>query len=224
MITQLDLGAVNAYLVEENGAYMLVDTGGYLFADGKNLNNRRAILEEKLQEKGVTKENLKLLFLTHGDCDHCMNADYIAKKYEVPIAMHEADVCLVDKPELEQLMKTVNYRSFAMKFVSKMIHGMITKLVMQTIKDFECFRPDILVKDGVRLDQYGFSVSVIGLAGHTPGSVGIVTDDGEAIVGDAGPGTINAFDFEKYDRSLNKIMQAGYRTIYMGHKSQARSN
>ena len=112
MIIEMDLGLVNAYLVKENDNYMLVDTGGYLFADGKKLNNRRERLEEKLQAAGVTKENLKLLVLTHGDCDHSMNAAYIARTYHVPVAMHKADLRMVQAPDLELLMKTVNYRTF----------------------------------------------------------------------------------------------------------------
>ncbi|MDO5575042.1 MAG: MBL fold metallo-hydrolase [bacterium] len=224
MITQLDLGLVNAYLLEENGVFMLVDTGGYLFGDGKNLNNRRDILESKLKEAGVTKENLKLLFLTHGDCDHCMNAAYIAKKYEVPIAMNQADLNLVNHPKLEFVMKTVNYRSFVMKLVTKLIYSKIEKLMEKTIQDFESFTPDVFVKDGDRLDPYGFSATVITLPGHTPGSVGIVTDENEAIVGDAGPGAMNAFDFADYDKSLEKIVRGKYKTIYMGHKPPVHHN
>ncbi len=217
MIIEMDLGLVNAYLVKENDNYMLVDTGGYLFADGKKLNNRRERLEEKLQAAGVTKENLKLLVLTHGDCDHSMNAAYIASKYNVPIAMNEADVPLVAAPELEELMKTVNYRSMGMKMVSKLIRGTITKLVQKTIADFDTFQPDILVGDGDRLDKYGFSAWIIGLPGHTPGSIGVVTDDGEAIVGDAGPKSINAFDFTDFDKSVEKIQKSDFQRIYTGH-------
>lgn len=221
-ITQLDLGYVNAYLVEENGTFMLVDTGGYLFADKSNLNNRREILEEKLQAAGVTKQNLQLIFLTHGDSDHCMNAKYISEKYEVPIAMHEADIELVNNQSMEVLMRTVNYRSIIMKVMAKLIHGTIIKLMQKTMQDFECFTPDILLKDGDSLEEYGFHAMVIGLPGHTPGSIGIVTSDNEAIVGDAGPGTINAVNFAAFDKSLSKIESADYKVIYMGHKNPVR--
>lgn len=221
-ITQLDLGYVNAYLVEENGTFMLVDTGGYLFADKSNLNNRREILEEKLQAAGVTKQNLQLIFLTHGDSDHCMNAKYISEKYEVPIAMHEADIELVNNQSMEVLMRTVNYRSIIMKVMAKLIHGTIIKLMQKTMQDFECFTPDILLKDGDSLEEYGFHAMVIGLPGHTPGSIGIVTSDNEAIVGDAGPGTINVVNFAAFDKSLSKIESADYKVIYMGHKNPVR--
>lgn len=217
MIIKLDLGNVNAYLVKENDNFMLVDTGGYLFADKGNPNNRREVLEEKLAAAGVTKENLKLLVITHGDCDHCMNAAYIAKKYEVPIAMHKADVPMVQNPNLELLLRTVHYRKTGMKLVAKLIHGLIVKLTEKTIEDFERFTPDILLEDGERLNPYGFHAAVIHLPGHTPGSIGLVTDDGEAILGDAGEGTINAVDFAEFDRSVAKIKKAGYKVVYVGH-------
>lgn len=218
-VLQLDLKMVNAYLVEENGSFLLIDTGGYLFADGKNLNNRRELLESELVEAGVTKENLRLLILTHGDSDHCMNAAYIAKKYDVPVAMHADDVKMVSAPKFEVAIKSVNYRSFGMKVMSKLIGSMIVKIVKKQIEDFDCFTPDIFLKEGDRLDAYGFAASIIHLPGHTPGSIGVVLDSGEAIVGDAGPGSPNAMDFAGYDQSVAKIEQANYKVLYMGHKN-----
>lgn len=217
MIKQLYLGYVNAYLLEENGNFMLVDTGGYLFADKGKLNNRRDVLIEQLNEAGVNRNNLRLLVLTHGDADHCMNASYIANQYDVPIAMHEADVKMVNAPTLELLMKTVNYRKMGMRIVSKLIHGLLVKLTEKTIEDFELFEPDILLKDGERLEKYGFSATVVHLPGHTPGSIAIMTDDKEAMVGDAGPETINAFDFKEFDQSLEKLKRLDCKKLYTGH-------
>lgn len=218
MIIQLDLGYVNAYLIEEDGQFVLIDTGGYLFADKANLNNRRSILEEKMKAAGVTEQNLKLLVLTHGDSDHCMNAAYIARTYHVPVAMHKADLCMVQAPDLELLMKTVNYRSFGMKLIGRLIHSVLVKQTIKTIDDFETFTPDIFLEDGDSLESYGFHATIIHIPGHTDGSIGVVTLDGDAVIGDAGPGTPNATDFAAFDRSLEIIGHAGYRMLYMGHR------
>lgn len=216
-VIKLDLDKVNAYLIEENGQFILVDTGGYMLADGKTLNSRRAELEKLLEQNGCTKENMKLLILTHGDNDHCMNAAYIKEKYEIPIAMHAADRELVENPTLELAMKSFHYRSFGMKLFGKLMNGICEKVMRKTLADFTTFTPDIFLKDGDSLEQYGFHGTILHLPGHTPGSIGILLENQTIIVGDAGKNAMNALDFKAFDESVKKIEACNPLKIYTGH-------
>ena len=78
----LRLGTVNCYLAKTTSGYVLIDTGP---------SNRRADLEAKLARAGCTPGTLDLILLTHGDFDHTGNAAYLAKTFDVEIAMHAGD-------------------------------------------------------------------------------------------------------------------------------------
>ena len=77
-IITIDLNNVNAYLIKENDKFLLIDTGGPMMLD-KGYNERKVELESALLSNGCTKENLKLIILTHGDIDHCYNSAYLSK-------------------------------------------------------------------------------------------------------------------------------------------------
>lgn len=73
----------------------------------KGYQNRRETLDTALTANGCTKDNLKLIILTHGDNDHCANAAYFSKKYEAPIALHEKDVPLVTNLTLDTFLTSI---------------------------------------------------------------------------------------------------------------------
>ena len=74
---------------------------------------------------------------------------------------------------------------------------------------------------------YGVAGRVLHTPGRTPGSVSIVRDSGDAIVGDLamnrmplrlGPGLpIFAEDMAQGKRSIEKLLSAGVKTIYPAH-------
>jgi len=79
------------------------------------------------------------------------------------------------------------------------------------------------LKDGDDLTGYGIKAKVIGLPGHTKGSIGIDIDEKEVIVGDA---LMNIFqptvsllynDEKMMLNSAKKIAELGERTVYFGH-------
>lgn len=221
-IIRIDLGGVNCYLLKENNKFILFDTGGHLFMD-KAFSNRREELEKKLKTYCCLPNNLVLIVLTHGDNDHSTNAAFLRKKFNTKIAMHSADVELVKNPSLENSLQNSNYSSFLYKAVFLLINTKIKKLTEKILNEFESFNPDIIVKDGDSLLQYGFHCKILHLPGHTPGSIGILTESGDIIVGDtlanikkptAAP---NAANFEMLNKSINKLKTMDIKTVYPGH-------
>lgn len=221
-IIRIDLGGVNCYLLKESSKFILFDTGGHLFMD-KTFSNRREELEKKLETYGCLPNNLVLIVLTHGDNDHSTNAAFLRKKFNTKIAMHSADVELVKNPSLENSLQNSNYSSFLYKAVFLLINTKIKKLTEKILNEFESFNPDIIVKDGDSLLQYGFHCKILHLPGHTPGSIGILTESGDIIVGDtlanikkptAAP---NAANFEMLNKSINRLKTMDIKTVYPGH-------
>ncbi|MHB8089900.1 MAG: MBL fold metallo-hydrolase, partial [Anaerolineaceae bacterium] len=61
LILRIDMGFVNAYLLQAGEGFILVDTG---------IGDVWTKLESELLLQGCLPERLKLVILTHGDMDH----------------------------------------------------------------------------------------------------------------------------------------------------------
>ena len=78
-----------------------------------------------------------------------------------------------------------------------------------------------------RLDEYGISARVIPVPGHTPGSVAVLLDSGEAIVGDIvmrmfgrnpKPGRpFVAWDLARNEESVRRLAALNPHPVYAGH-------
>lgn len=221
-IIRLDLGGVNAYLGKQNGNFILFDTGGHMTMD-KEFDGRRNRLKRELDNAGCTPETLKLVVLTHGDCDHAGNADYIRKTYQAKIAMHPNDRELVERPTGDLMMQSFQYSSPILNLVAKLMKKKIVLMNEKVLKNFDTVTPDILLEDESDLSAFGFDAKIRHLPGHTEGSIGIFTSDGDLIAGDIfvnmkKPGAaLNAVDFDKLHQSIQKIKSLDIRTIYPGH-------
>ena len=218
----IDLGGINSYLVKSEEGFLLVDTGGHITMD-KVFTNRLEKLKEELDKAGVNEDNLKLIILTHGHNDHAANAAYLRELYHTKIAMHPLDAEQVEKPDMDKMMSSFQYRSVALTLLFKILKKKITKINQKTIDDFTPFTPDILLGDGDELSQYGFDVKIIHIPGHTQGSIGLLTGEGELICGDIlanmkKPGKApNAEDFQTLDKSIQKISNLKVVKLYPGH-------
>jgi glyoxylase-like metal-dependent hydrolase (beta-lactamase superfamily II) len=89
---------------------------------------------------------------------------------------------------------------------------------------YEAVSPDILVKDRFGLEDYGLDGYVLATPGHTAGSVSVILECKDAIVGDT---FFNIFkrnlfppfadDPEELLRSWKKLYETGCETFYPGH-------
>jgi glyoxylase-like metal-dependent hydrolase (beta-lactamase superfamily II) len=221
-IIRIDLGGVNCYLGRADDNFILFDTGGHLFMD-KQFTNRREALEKELEKAGCKPGNLKLVVLTHGDLDHTANAAFIRDSFNTRIAMHQGDLGSVSEPGVDKILQNCRYRSLINSIVMLLMKKQIKKLSLKIAKDFEGFKPDFFIDEGFDLQEYGFEAKVMHIPGHTSGSIGILTTDGDLISGDTfinaekpdiAP---NAYDFKKMKASANRLKALGLRTVYPGH-------
>ena len=77
----IPLRVSNAYLIESEEGFVLIDTG-FRFD--------RAQLDRELRAAGCGPGDLKLIVITHADPDHSANADYLRETYGAKIASHSA--------------------------------------------------------------------------------------------------------------------------------------
>lgn len=221
-IITINLGGVNCYLLNNNEKYALIDTGGHMFMD-KEYSDRRALLNEKLIENGVDKTNLELVILTHGDCDHVFNANFIHNTYNARIAMHSDDVWMVNEQQTDSYKVNSKYESKAISIVFKMMRSKIDKLMCKVNSEFETFTPDILLSEGSTLVEYGFDGTIFSTPGHTKGSICILDSNGNLICGDLFANNrkpsiaVNAEDFVLLKLQARRILKKEVKQIFPGH-------
>lgn len=195
------LGTVNCYLLKTVTGFILIDTGA---------SNKRTELENELENAGCTPGNLNLIVITHGDFDHTGNAKYIGDKFGAKIAMHSDDLGMVEQGDM---------------FWNRKGNVIIKKLapILFRFGKSERFKPDLYLEDGDDLSEYGFDATIIHITGHSKGSIGILTNEGDLFCGDLLENTkkpgLNSImdDKEDADISIEKLKSLEIKTVYPGH-------
>jgi hydroxyacylglutathione hydrolase len=104
--------------------------------------------------------------------------------------------------------------------------GLLFRVVSVFVKPgpFDTFEPDIYVEDEQSLSQYGLDAKIVYLPGHTKGSIGILTSDGDLFCGDLmgsmmGRPSLEFFidDMAAAKASLERLRRLRVGTVYPGH-------
>ena len=196
------MGRVNCYLIKTDIGYILIDTG---------CSSKRAELETELQNAGCQPGSLKLIILTHGDFDHTGNAAYIGKKFGVRTAMHHNDAGMVERGNM---LWNRTKRNFLIRMMAPILFG---------FGKSNRFTPDLYLEDGDDLSEYGLNAKVIHIPGHSKGSIGILTTDGDLVCGDLLENTnrpgLNSImdDVAAANASVKRLSELSVKTVYPGH-------
>ncbi len=160
-----------------------------------------------------TTSNLRLIILTHGDFDHSGNAAALRDQYGTPVAMHPGD--------LENVKTGDMFHNKKVAPITKAIINFLFKLT--GMSDFRVFTSDLLLEDGQDLSDYGWNARAIHLPGHSKGSIGILSADGDLFCGDEFENTkkpvINSLgdDSKQMQQSAQKLAHFSVKTVYPGH-------
>jgi len=198
----LRMGMVNCYLLEGDIGWVLVDTG---------TSRNRGAIDWALTDADCGPKELRLILLTHGDFDHIGSAAYLRNEYSAKIAMHAADA---------QVARTGDM--FAGRTRANAVAGFIAPKLVKFGKK-EHFEPDVLLEDGKSLNRWGVEATVLHLPGHSAGSIGVLTVDGDLISGDLfenldGPRLNSIMDnLDAAQASLQRLRELEIRTVYPGH-------
>jgi glyoxylase-like metal-dependent hydrolase (beta-lactamase superfamily II) len=196
------MGNVNCYLIASEEGHILIDTGSA---------HAREELIRELKTAGCNPRSLGIILLTHGDFDHTGNAAYLRSTYGTRIAMHYDDKGMVEHGDM---------------FASRKKPNVLIAALIPLFTSFgksERFIPDLLIEDGYDLSRDGLKARVISLPGHSRGSIGILTVDGELFCGDLLENTdvpvLNSLidDSDAAHASLVKLESLEIKTVYPGH-------
>jgi hydroxyacylglutathione hydrolase len=189
----------NCYLLRTKKGYILIDTGR---------SSKLTKLEKELEIAGCKPGNLDLIILTHGDFDHTGNCVYLRNKFNTKIAMHYNDFGMVERGDM---------------FWNRKKGNAIAKKIINLLFGITKFKPDFAIDEGYDLSEYGLDANIIYLPGHSKGSIGIMTADGDLFCGDLfinnkKPSLGSMIDnLEEAKASVEKLKKLNIKYVYPGH-------
>lgn len=206
-----NLGSVffNNYLLQYENGCILIDAG-YNTSFEKFLG--------KLETLGISLDAIKYVFLTHVHNDHI---SYLKELLDAGVKL------IIHSAAKERLLEGKNVLGDCSTLISKCF-SLMTKLTGKSVGDWTPIDAEnAIVCDGNAnvLAEQGFPMTVVELPGHTPDSIGLLTDDGKLFCGDM---TMNGFpatnrktllieDVTEYKKSWQKIIALNPLMLYPGH-------
>ncbi|OLS30135.1 MAG: putative metallo-hydrolase YflN [Candidatus Heimdallarchaeota archaeon AB_125] len=204
-VIHLNLGFTNVYLLKSDSGYVQFDTG--------YKHNMKKYL--KLLEKNqILPEEIKLIIINHAHFDHTGALKETKELTKAQVLVHE------------------NEKEFVAKGISAEVrpHTFLTKLLIPTMPKSwartDPVEPDIVIIDNYSLEDFGIKAKVIHTPGHTPGTISVITEDGDAIVGcnlHGPPLRLRRgfpaiyYDEESIWKSWERIIEEGAKNIYISH-------
>lgn len=203
-VQPVKFGHPNVYLIETTTGYIMVDVG---------MPNLEKQLDEVFDKARVDPKSVQLIILTHGHMDHVGTIAYAKEVTGGDVLCHQSYAQDLESGDIEQAV--------AQNFTGRLLNFMTS---LPGTK-FEGVKPDIVVTDEFDLSEYGIAGKIIHTPGHSPSSISIILDNGEALVGDIvreeEPGVIGVGMFYEDEQallgSLEKIAAYESSIIYLSH-------
>ena len=207
-IDTIPLGIDNFYLLEGERC---------VFIDGGAPNQSYAFVKS-MAALGVAPSKIDLIILTHAHWDHIGSVQALVQLTGARLAVHTDERAIVERG-LKSMPPAVT------------LWGAIFGVILRASLPFIVILPtpvDIEIgNDGLSLEPYGVSGRVVYTPGHSPGSVSIVLDSGEAFVGDMAmnglPLTrrpdlpIFAEEIGMVKESWRKLLKLGVTMVFPAH-------
>ena len=163
--------------------------------------------------------DLSLILATHGHWDHIGAAPELCEATGAGLAMHAGDVEWVRSGDFTPLVHEKPWGRLLLRILSP---------VFRRVQHASRVETDLVFDDtGIALGEYGIAGRIVPTPVHTPGSVSVLLDTGEAIVGDLAMSGLPlvlkpslatiAVDPRRLRESWRYLVELGVVTVYPAH-------
>ncbi len=165
-IKRIRFANVSGFLIYNSDVLVLVDTGHSRTTEK---------FTEAIGEIRKVPEDVDLIILTHTHFDHSGGAHMIKRLTGAPLAVHASEADFLRRGRTPFPRGT--------RWKGKLLAS-VARIFARRLAAYPPVEPDILVEDELDLASYGIPGKVLHTPGHTSGSLSVLLDSGEAIVGD----------------------------------------
>ncbi|WP_340820708.1 MBL fold metallo-hydrolase [Methanolobus sp. WCC4] len=204
-VIPVPLKMTTAFLVKGEGI-ILVDSG---FPESEDT------IIGKLDELDIAPEEVSLIVLTHAHPDHAGSASALRERTGAKVLIHRLDA--------DKLRNGTQGELNSIRFVGRIMKPFFER---EKMNKFPPVEPDIIIGSTFDLSDYGIKGEVIHTPGHTPGSVSVILENGDAIVGDLiVPSLLSnkpnfpfwADDRSALKKSIQKVVSYRPERVYIAH-------
>jgi glyoxylase-like metal-dependent hydrolase (beta-lactamase superfamily II) len=204
IIKKIKMGKSNAYLINTEKGYILVDAG---------MENKINKVQGVLTEISAEWEDIILIIITHVHPDHVGSLYDLKEKTKAKVLVHEKEKKLLKEGKTDFPKGTTFLSKMISKFGNLFLEG-----------EFKTVDPDITINDCYNLKKYGVEGKVIHTPGHTEGSLSVIIEEKNIICGDTLfnilPNSVYppfANDKKQLIESWKKINEYSCDKFYPGH-------
>ena len=209
-IARLRAGISNIHLVEAEDGYVLVDAGS------RHRPEKR--LQGAMAKLGVAPEQVRLLVITHVHYDHVMGVKAIRDLCSCPVAVHRAEAEDLARGRMVFPPGRTAWARAA---------AWLGRTLEPAMTAFAPHEAEFVVGDQMDLNQFGLAGRLVSTPGHSPGSMSLILEDGQALVGDTvfNPYPFNLgpvmppfyHDRERLLQTWEHLISLGLKKFFPGH-------
>ena len=203
-VLRIEVRETNCYLLRGEGGTVLIDPGPSGSAETVMTGAKAA---------DIQPGDVLLILVSHGHMDHYGAAAEIKAWCGAPVAAYPGE------PEFSQDRR--NALPPAQTLRSSIVRWFY--FLLSPLAHFAPLEADLQMEEGADLAAYGVNAQTVLLPGHSPGSLGVSTAEGDVFVGDlfvnytVPSEPLYLSDREAWQHSCEKVRAMEPRMVYVGH-------